>query len=78
MPGGYIICIKILKSVIQKGLELDFLVTENIRIRGSSGTVFLKEILKNPIPVFCGKVDGFEFYAYFVAYGPGISKVCCG
>ncbi len=56
MPRGHAVSAQ-LHGKIQKSLELDFPVTQHIRIRRSACLVFLEKIAEHPVPVFPGKVD---------------------
>ena len=44
-------------GVIKEGAELDFGITQNIGIRGSSMAVFVQKMTKYTIPIFGAEVD---------------------
>src|SRR5690554_1909079 len=46
--------------MVEESLELDFTVTEDIRIGSSAGPVFIKKVLEDIIPVFHGKIGFME------------------
>ena len=66
------------QGVIEKGLELDLAVTEDIRIRRAPGLVFGQKVLEYVIPVLGGKVGGMQPDAQPVSDRLGVGQVVLG
>ena len=64
--------------MVKEGLELDFLVAEDIRVGGPACPVFGKEMFKYPVPVFRGKVGGVQFDAKNTGHLHGVQQVFAG
>jgi len=45
-------------SVVQKRLEFDFLVAEDVRVGGATGLVFSQKMFEYPVPVLSSKIGG--------------------
>jgi hypothetical protein len=48
------------ERVIEKGIELDLAVAQNIGVRRSAGSIVVQEIGKHPLAVFAGEVYGLD------------------
>ena len=60
VTGSDVIAAEVLR-IGKKFLELDFAVTQNIRIRRSAGLVFAQENRKYPLPILMGKINRLEW-----------------
>ncbi len=63
--------------MLDKGLELDFPVAQNVRVRRSAGAIFAEEIFEHEIPVFGGKIAPVQRNTDVFCYGQGIPCVFC-
>ncbi|CQR22901.1 Uncharacterised protein [Yersinia enterocolitica] len=75
MPGSNIVCTQIFRSKLQESFKFYFFITQNIGVRGAPGFVFFQEQFEHVIPVFCGKIDGVQLHAQFVAYRLSIGQI---
>ncbi|MCY1510468.1 hypothetical protein D9M68_448460 [compost metagenome] len=66
------------QGIVEEGLELDFAVAEDVRVRGAPGLVFGEEVLEHVVPVFRREVGGVQLDADAVADGLGIGQVHLG
>ena len=53
--------------MIEEGFELDFTVTHDIRIGGTSGAILVQKIFEHVIPVFAGEIDRVQADAERIA-----------
>lgn len=65
-------------GVVQKRLELDFGIAQNIWVGGAAGRVLLQELGKDAVFVLGGKVHGLQLNAKGVGHGGSIEKVLPG
>lgn len=77
MAGGDVIR-ALVQGMLEEGLELDFLVAEDIGIRRAAAAVFGQKIFEDPFPVFADEIDGVEFEAEPLADIPGIACIIGG
>ena len=63
------------RGIIQKRTELNFPITENIRIGGSAGAVLSQKMIKNLVPVLGREVRAVQMNAQLVGNGLRISQV---
>src|SRR5690606_5436197 len=64
--------------ILKKDFELDFPVTEDVRIGCAPGFVFRQKMLKHIVPVLSGEVGGVQPDTQAVAYPLGIGQVGLG
>ena len=65
-------------GMVQKGLELDLGVAQNIGVGGAPAAVLAQKLGKHPVFVLDGKVDMFNLDANHIGHGGGIHKVNVG
>jgi hypothetical protein len=63
------------QGMIEKGAELDFPVTYDIRIWRTPCPVFAQEIFKHTVPVFMRKIDRVQGNTQAITNGLGISEI---
>jgi len=61
--------------VVEERLELDFGVTQYVRIGCASGGILAQEIGKHAILVFGGEVDGFKVDADDIGGSGGVDEI---
>ncbi|KPX61431.1 Uncharacterized protein ALO39_05535 [Pseudomonas syringae pv. lapsa] len=66
------------QCVVEKRLELDFAVTQDVRVRRAPGLVLFKEVLEDVVPVLGREVGRVQLDADLVAHGLGICQVFAG
>ena len=66
------------QRIIQKGLELDFLVTEYVGIGRPSRRVFGQKDLKHMVPVFGREIDGLQRNTQAVTDGLRVGQIFLG
>ena len=62
-------------GVVQKGLELDFGVAQDVGVGRAPAAVFAQEFGKHPVLVLCGKVDVLDLDADHVRHGGCVNKI---
>ena len=65
-------------GVVQKSLELDFGVAQDVGVGRAAGLVFAQELGEHAVFVVGGKVDMLDLDAQHVGHGGGIDKVDVG
>ena len=64
---------------LQKSLELDLRIAQDVRVRRSAEPVFLQKVGENPLPVFLGKADRVIWDADLVRDSSNVLKIAfCG
>jgi hypothetical protein len=64
--------------VVPKNPKLDFAITQDIWIRGSSGTVLSEKILEYLVPVLSGKICMVQGYTELLAHISSILEIIGG
>ena len=65
-------------GVVQKRLEFDLGIAQDVRVGCESGLVFAHKLRKNPVFVIGRKIDVFNLDAQHIGHGRGIDKVDVG
>ena len=77
MAGGYFFGTQA-QGMIEKSLELDLGIAQNVRVGRAPGAVLAQKFGKHPVLVFGGKIDVFDLDADHVGHGGGIHKIDIG
>ena len=77
MPGGDFFRAQ-LDGMIQKGLELDLGIAQNVGVGGAPSGVFAQKIGEHPVFIFGGKVDGLKINPHYVRCCGGIDQIFAG
>ena len=74
MAGGDAIRAK-LDGVVEKCLEFDFRVAQDVGVRCAPSLVFAQKITEHALPVFRGEIHRFDGDADIVGHRHGIQEV---
>ena len=77
VPGSHFLRAQ-LHGIVQKRLELDFPVAQNVRVGGAALAVLVQKIGKHPVVVFLGKIDGVVGNVDLIADGLYVLPVLGG